>query len=70
MHAWHARHRKGGVEDNLLDRGQPVVLEAWVDAATGRARVKPAGQRRHQGARVQRSGGRWGKAAHVRGHDQ
>ena len=43
VHAWHARHRKGGVEDNLLDRGQPVVLESWVDAAAGRARVQYRG---------------------------
>jgi membrane protein implicated in regulation of membrane protease activity len=43
VRAWHARQKKGEVEDNLLDRGQPVVLEAWVDAAAGRARVQYRG---------------------------
>jgi membrane protein implicated in regulation of membrane protease activity len=43
VRAWHAKQRKGGVEDNLLDRGQPVVLEAWVDQAAGRARVQYRG---------------------------
>ncbi len=43
VHAWHARQKKGEVEDNLLDRGQPVVLESWVDAASGRARVQYRG---------------------------
>ncbi len=40
---WHREHRKEGVKDNLLDLGQPVVLEAWVDAPSGRARVKYRG---------------------------
>jgi membrane protein implicated in regulation of membrane protease activity len=43
VRAWHGRQKKGEVEDNLLDRGQPVVLEAWVDAAAGRARVQYRG---------------------------
>lgn len=40
---WHRVHQKQGARDNLLDLGQPVVLEAWVDAATGLARVRYRG---------------------------
>jgi membrane protein implicated in regulation of membrane protease activity len=60
VRGWHARQKKGAVEDNLLDRGQPVVLESWVDAAAGRARVQyrgaswdarlPGGERPEPGA--------------------
>ena len=40
---WHASHRKEGGEDDLLDLGQPVILEEWLDAANGRARVNYRG---------------------------
>lgn len=40
---WHRTHQEEGVRDNLLDRGQPVVLESWSDPATGLARVKYRG---------------------------
>lgn len=40
---WHRTHQGGGVKDNLLDLGQPVILESWVDAATGLARVRYRG---------------------------
>ncbi len=36
---WHNAHRRGDLKDNFLDLGQPVVLESWVDAASGMARV-------------------------------
>lgn len=35
--------RAATASDNLLDRGNPVELESWVDAATGLARVKHRG---------------------------
>jgi membrane protein implicated in regulation of membrane protease activity len=40
---WHKTHQKAGVKDNLLDLGQPVVLESWTNAAGGMARVKYRG---------------------------
>ena len=40
---WHRTHQKQGAVDTELDRGQPVVLEAWVDPGTGLARVKYRG---------------------------
>ena len=40
---WHKSHQKAGVKGNLLDLGQPVVLESWTDAAGGLARVKYRG---------------------------
>ncbi len=40
---WHKTHQKAGAKDNLLDLGQPVVLESWTDTADGRARVKYRG---------------------------
>jgi len=40
---WHVAHQESGVVDNLLDRGQPVVLESWTDEATGLARVRYRG---------------------------
>jgi membrane protein implicated in regulation of membrane protease activity len=35
--------RVATASDNLLDRGQPVELESWVDPASGLARVKHRG---------------------------
>ena len=35
--------RVANASDNLLDRGQPVELESWVDPASGLARVKHRG---------------------------
>jgi membrane protein implicated in regulation of membrane protease activity len=43
VRGWHARQKPRGVKDNLLDLGQPVVLESWVDAPSGRARVQYRG---------------------------
>ncbi len=40
---WHATHQKDAEKSNLLDLGQPVVLESWTDPATGLARVKYRG---------------------------
>jgi membrane protein implicated in regulation of membrane protease activity len=50
---WHASHRQEGGRDNLLDLGQPVVLEEWLESPAGRARVKYRGaswDARHAGA--------------------
>lgn len=44
VHHWHAAHRK--VDEghaNFLDRGQPVILEGWVDENGRIARVKYRG---------------------------
>jgi len=46
VHHWHARNRGTDAEaqaSNFLDRGQPVVLESWVDERHGLARVKYRG---------------------------
>ncbi|HXZ47369.1 MAG TPA: NfeD family protein [Usitatibacter sp.] len=44
VHHWHARNRGGQPgEANLLDRGQPVVLEGWANEAARIARVKYRG---------------------------
>jgi len=43
VHHWHAGRKTAGEAPNLLDLGQPVILESWTDAATGRARVKYRG---------------------------
>jgi membrane protein implicated in regulation of membrane protease activity len=44
VHRWHTRRRPGeAANDNFLDRGQPAVLEGWVDEATNRVRVKYRG---------------------------
>jgi membrane protein implicated in regulation of membrane protease activity len=43
VNRWHRAHRSSSVKDNFLDLGQPVVLESWVDAASGSARVKYRG---------------------------
>ena len=43
VHHWHTAHQKDGAADNLLDRGQPVVLESWTNETAGIARVKYRG---------------------------
>ena len=43
VHHWHARNRPGQKGDNLLDRGQPVVLEGWANEQAGIARVRYRG---------------------------
>ena len=44
VHHWHEAHRKNDKgPSNLLDRGQPVVLEGWENEAAGIARVKYRG---------------------------
>jgi membrane protein implicated in regulation of membrane protease activity len=43
VHHWHARQRPNVPGDNLLDRGQPVVLESWANEAAGIARVRYRG---------------------------
>lgn len=44
VHHWHEAQRKaGGGPSNLLDRGQPVVLEGWSNESAGIARVKYRG---------------------------
>jgi len=40
---WHVGRQKAGANDNLLDLGQPVVLETWTNAAGGMARVRYRG---------------------------
>mgnify|MGYP005806188985 CR=1 FL=1 len=39
VNRWHRTRQRGGANDNFLDLGQPVVLEAWVDANSRTARV-------------------------------
>lgn len=44
VNRWHGAQRKPDAgQANLLDKGQPVVLESWVDEASGVARVKYRG---------------------------
>ena len=44
VHHWHEAHRKNDKgPSNLLDRGQPVVLEGWENESAGIARVKYRG---------------------------
>src|SRR4051812_17331378 len=43
VHHWHVRNRPATSGDNLLDRGQPVVLESWANEAAGIARVRYRG---------------------------
>jgi len=43
VHHWHERNRGKPGEGNFLDRGQPVVLESWVDEGGQIARVKYRG---------------------------
>jgi len=42
VHHWHSAQRKLG-GSNLLDRGQPVVLEGWTNEAARIARVRYRG---------------------------
>jgi membrane protein implicated in regulation of membrane protease activity len=44
VHHWHgAKSLPDAGQANFLDKGQPVVLESWVDEASGLARVKYRG---------------------------
>jgi len=43
VHHWHGRNRADGKDSNLLDRGQPVVLEGWTNESARIARVKYRG---------------------------
>ena len=43
VHTWHHRNRGKPGEGNLLDRGQPVVLEGWSNEPAGIARVRYRG---------------------------
>ena len=43
VHHWHGTHGPSDGRANLLDRGQPVVLEGWATEAAGLARVKYRG---------------------------
>ena len=43
VHHWHGAHRVGDRRDNVLDRGQAVVLEGWSNESAGLARVKYRG---------------------------
>ena len=44
VHHWHSAQRlKDGGRSNLLDRGQPVVLEGWTNESAGIARVRYRG---------------------------
>ncbi|HYC36652.1 MAG TPA: NfeD family protein [Usitatibacter sp.] len=44
VHHWHGANRGAdGGRGNLLDRGQPVVLEGWANEGAGIARVKYRG---------------------------
>lgn len=44
VHHWHgAQNKTEPGQANFLDRGQPVVLESWVDENTGLVRVKYRG---------------------------
>lgn len=44
VHHWHMVNRKDDQgRSNLLDRGQPVVLEGWANESAGIARVKYRG---------------------------
>ena len=43
VHHWHARQRGDEGRGNLLDRGQPVVLEGWANESAGLVRVKYRG---------------------------
>ena len=40
---WHRARQPASAKDNFLDLGQPVVLESWVDANSGTARVNYRG---------------------------
>ena len=43
VHHWHGARGPEDARNNLLDLGQPVVLEAWYDEGAGMARVKYRG---------------------------
>jgi membrane protein implicated in regulation of membrane protease activity len=43
VHRYHARRPRTPHADNLLDRGQPVVLEGWANESAGIARVRYRG---------------------------
>ena len=45
VHHWHVRNRQSAdpKTDNFLDRGQPVVLEGWVNEGSRIARVRYRG---------------------------
>ncbi len=43
VHHWHAAQRDEEGHGNLLDRGQPVILEGWSNESAGLARVKYRG---------------------------
>src|SRR5690348_11888773 len=44
IHHWHESQRKKDAgTSNLLDRGQPVVLEGWTNESAGIARVRYRG---------------------------
>ena len=44
VHHWHSRNQlSDGGRSNLLDRGQPVVLERWTNQPAGIGRVKYRG---------------------------
>jgi membrane protein implicated in regulation of membrane protease activity len=43
VHGWHHSNRGRPGEGNLLDRGQPVVLEGWSNETSRIARVKYRG---------------------------
>jgi membrane protein implicated in regulation of membrane protease activity len=44
VHHWHtAQQMRDAGKSNLLDRGQPVVLEGWANESAGIARVRYRG---------------------------
>jgi len=43
VNRWHRANRRSSPKDDFLDLGQPVVLDSWVDAEAGMARVKYRG---------------------------
>jgi membrane protein implicated in regulation of membrane protease activity len=43
VHAWWQAHPKSDKSSNNLEIGQSVVLESWVDEASGMARVRYRG---------------------------
>ena len=43
VHHWHARQPASASGSNLLDRGQPVVLEGWSNESARIARVRYRG---------------------------
>ncbi len=43
VHAWRKKHPKDAQSENSLEVGQTVILENWVNEASGTARVKYRG---------------------------